>query len=160
MTTSTGTQNRRKELFAQGLKECADCLVVKALCEFSPVARSVGRGFSHYASACQPCRVERNRKYRAADPVRAKTMARLSHVARTYGLTAEQYNEMHARQKGCCAICLRHATEVKNGLAVDHDHETGRIRGLLCGECNAGIGMLGDDVDTVVAALAYLKKDT
>lgn len=158
MTTSTGTQDRRKELFGQGLKECADCRAVMALSEFSPVARNVGRGFSHYASACRPCRQIRNKKYRAENREHVKKLSRLSHVARTYGLSAEKYNAMHAEQRGCCAICMRHATEIKKGLSVDHDHDTGAVRGLLCAECNTAIGMLGDDPATLTAAIAYLQK--
>lgn len=158
MTTATGTQNRRKELFGQGLKECADCHVVKTLDEFSRIARNVGLGTSHYTAACHPCRLLRNRKYRAENPARVRSMARLAHVARTYGLTAEQYNAMYEQQRGCCAICAIHASEMKYALAVDHDHETDRVRGLLCRKCNAAIGFFKEDAATLQSAIDYLSR--
>lgn len=70
-----------------------------------------------------------------------------------YGISAEQFEEMVDRQKGACAICCR-----PEPLGVDHCHQTGEVRGPLCRRCNAGIGMLGDDVETVSAALEYLKR--
>ena len=72
-------------------------------------------------------------------------------------MTPEQYDEILMSQKGCCACCGTHHTEIKKGLAVDHCHETGSIRGLLCLNCNTGIGKLGDDVDGLLKALAYLQ---
>lgn len=57
-------------------------------------------------------------------------------LMRYYGLTPEQYAEMLEKQNGCCAICLKPAVHFKNRLAVDHDHKTGEIFGLLCMHCN------------------------
>lgn len=66
---------------------------------------------------------------------------------------------MLAAQNGGCAIC---STTTPDGNArrfhVDHDHETGKIRGLLCHSCNTGIGKLRDDPDLLLSAVAYLRK--
>ncbi len=62
---------------------------------------------------------------------------------------------MFARQGGVCAVCLREPTPGIS-LHVDHDHETGRIRGLLCFRCNNALGDLEDDADRLLAAVAYL----
>lgn len=70
-------------------------------------------------------------------------------------LSFEQYTVMLKKQKGVCAICGKQGARA---LAIDHDHTTGKIRGLLCGKCNTGIGMLGDTFETVRRAAAYLKK--
>jgi hypothetical protein len=74
------------------------------------------------------------------------------HRERTYGVTADQFDAMMLRQAGCCAICQ----EPMGTPAVDHDHDTGRVRGLLCRRCNTGIGMLADDPDRLLSAAAYL----
>ena len=62
--------------------------------------------------------------------------ARVGHLRRTYGITLEQYDFLLARQEGKCAVCLRPQEEFPTRLAVDHDHKTGEIRGLLCRYCN------------------------
>lgn len=72
-----------------------------------------------------------------------------------YGLTVEQYEEMHARQGGVCAICGEECSSGRS-LAVDHDHKTGLVRGLLCTRCNWGLGHFLDDVVRLKAAIAYL----
>lgn len=68
-----------------------------------------------------------------------------------YGLDPADFDLMVAAQSGVCAICTQ-----PRELHVDHDHETGRIRGLLCSNCNTALGLLGEDVDVLIAALAYL----
>jgi hypothetical protein len=76
-------------------------------------------------------------------------------LIRKYGITAEQYAEMLEGQQGLCAICLR--PPGKKRLHVDHCHSSGRVRGLLCDDCNLGIGKLGDDAARVTSAAAYLQ---
>lgn len=71
-----------------------------------------------------------------------------------YGLTGEQYDSLAASQSGRCAICRRPATEKR--LSVDHDHDTGSVRGLLCHRCNMGLGYFLDDPALVADAFAYL----
>lgn len=88
----------------------------------------------------------------------------VSHINRLarFGLTPDQFNEMLEAQGGACAICERpeKVVDSRNGrvksLAVDHDHESGAVRGLLCQNCNKGIGNLGDSADTLIAAAMYL----
>lgn len=72
-----------------------------------------------------------------------------------YGITLAQYESMAAAQCGVCAIC-GNAEEDGRALAVDHDHATGEIRGLLCGGCNLGLGNMGDSPDRLRAAIEYL----
>lgn len=72
-----------------------------------------------------------------------------------YNLTQDDYDRMLAEQQGCCAICR---TEPPM-LVVDHDHVTGVVRGLLCRNCNLGIGLLRDDVDVLSSAVQYLMAD-
>jgi hypothetical protein len=73
-----------------------------------------------------------------------------------YGITTVEYNNMFTAQNGKCAICGKHQSELTKTLAVDHDHKSSVVRGLLCQNCNAGIGFLNDDVDIIRAAADYL----
>lgn len=79
-----------------------------------------------------------------------------------YGITVEEYQALLEAQGGVCAICGQPETTVHSNtgtlwsLNVDHDHSTGRVRGLPCVPCNRGIGFLRDDPTTIRAALEYL----
>ena len=79
-------------------------------------------------------------------------------LKRKYNLTIEEYNELFVNQCGKCAICGKHQTKLKMSLAVDHCHETGKIRGLLCSNCNRGIGLLNNDIENLKCAIIYLNK--
>jgi hypothetical protein len=78
------------------------------------------------------------------------------YLKRNYGITYDDYVQMLKAQNGVCAICGK--AEEKKRLAVDHCHNTGKIRGLLCGMCNTAIGKLNDDVQLLRKAIQYLEK--
>ena len=84
-----------------------------------------------------------------------KAAARASRLEKTYGLRAGQYEAMYAAQGGVCALCLV-ATGKTKALAVDHDHKTGYVRGLLCGPCNKILGHARDDTAFFNRAILYL----
>lgn len=92
-----------------------------------------------------------------AESGRKGASSRRSHLKRKFGLTVEQYDEMLAAQGGVCAICGRPPRE-DIALHVDHDHETGRVRGLTCFGCNNGLGDFGDDPQLLERASAYLDR--
>ncbi len=75
-------------------------------------------------------------------------------------LTAPQalaeYDRLVLLQNNCCAICNRHRSQFKNNLSVDHCHATGKVRGLLCDNCNRGLGHFKDDPTTIANALKYI----
>lgn len=80
-----------------------------------------------------------------------------------YGITLKQYLKMFEKQKGLCLICLlpedsidSRSGKIKN-LSVDHCHQTGKIRGLLCASCNHTLGFAKDNIVTFERAIAYLK---
>lgn len=83
--------------------------------------------------------------------------ARNARLREKYGITLVQYGEMYDAQDGCCGIC-KESFPPGAQLHVDHDHDTGDIRGLLCGNCNAGLGMFQDDSERLYAAVAYLDR--
>jgi DNA-binding sugar fermentation-stimulating protein len=78
----------------------------------------------------------------------------------------DEYDRMFDEQGGCCALCERPGRhtldDVRQGekLFVDHCHDTGRVRGLLCAACNTGLGHLGDRIPNLENALVYLRKNT
>lgn len=80
------------------------------------------------------------------------------HLKTTFGISVDDYNRMFDEQNGCCNICLKHQITFKIRLAVDHDHVTGKIRGLLCEACNTSLGKFEDSIDNLERALQYLKK--
>ena len=75
-----------------------------------------------------------------------------------FGISPETYIEMLDKQNSRCAICGRHQEELPKRMAVDHNHDTGKVRGLLCGNCNTGIGNLRDSIDMLRKAIDYLEK--
>ena len=78
-----------------------------------------------------------------------------------YGITIDEYNSLLAKQENRCACCDKHISELPKRLAVDHEHgEWGpeSVRGLLCSQCNTGIGSLGDNIEGLERALTYLKE--
>lgn len=94
-------------------------------------------------------------KMRASQKKRwASGKGRDYHYRTLYGITLADYEKMEREQQGCCAICgLK-----RRRLAVDHDHKTGRVRGLLCGGCNATLARLGDDESVIQKFIDYFKE--
>jgi hypothetical protein len=98
----------------------------------------------------QPARRLRERKYR---------------IQKQYGLSPERYEAMLAAQGGRCAICGTSEPRLNSNAVyyctfsfhVDHCHETGKVRGLLCSRCNVGLGSFEDDVELLERAVAYLR---
>jgi hypothetical protein len=93
---------------------------------------------------------------RASDPAtaEARQSATRARRLRQYGFTVEEYEDLLASQQGVCAICG--GPPGARSLHVDHDHQTGENRGLLCHNCNIGLGNFRDDPDLLLAAAAYL----
>lgn len=79
-------------------------------------------------------------------------------LKKNYNITLEEYNNLLKEQSYCCAICNKHESECKQKLHVDHDHLTGKIRGLLCGNCNPGLGLFKDNKHLLFKAYKYLNK--
>ncbi len=93
---------------------------------------------------------------------RRRESAQAARTRREYGLSRSDYAELYESQGGLCAICRQPSRYRKRDgtlsgrLAVDHDHATGRIRGLLCDQCNRMIGHLDKDLERALAAIRYL----
>ena len=81
--------------------------------------------------------------------------SRLCHMQQLYGVTQEQYDALFAAQGGVCAICLQPAARA---LDVDHHHDSGTVRGLLCNKHNRALGLFGEDIGLLQEAIRYLEK--
>jgi hypothetical protein len=88
----------------------------------------------------------------------------VDHLRYTFKITPEVYNQMLAEQGDCCAICKKRvevnpgAHSAKGRYDIDHNHTTKKIRGLLCKRCNRGLGAFYDSIDSLQAAIDYLKR--
>ena len=102
----------------------------------------------------------RQREARALNPDRFKGYT----LKRDYGISLGDYLQLLEAQKCCCALCGRQDGDERNNnngskrLSVDHDHETGIIRGLLCSNCNKGLGSLMDSPELLRAAADYIEQ--
>jgi len=92
------------------------------------------------------------REWARANPNKERN-ARLKYV---FNITLEEYNIMLQKQEGVCAICEKECITGKN-LCVDHNHTSGKIRGLLCDRCNNGLGRFDDDIELLKKAIKYLE---
>jgi len=102
-----------------------------------------------------PTQLKRKKEYQKEWFKENKTRLKFYYAERTYGLLPEHYKEMLASQNNSCAICNISFTERKEH--VDHDHTTGAVRALLCGNCNTGLGMFGEDIAALQNAVKYLE---
>jgi recombination endonuclease VII len=91
------------------------------------------------------------------NPERASQLLTKSQLKK-FGLTIEDYERLLASQNGVCAICHGPPNDGRKRLAVDHDHTTGEVRGLLCNSCNLTLGQAKDSEERLLAAAAYLRR--
>lgn len=110
-----------------------------------------------YAIAVQNRSKAKAKAWRKTNPEEAHAEDFRGRLWRTYKLTVDDYAALHVAHSELCAICRQPATESKAGkLAIDHDHVTGEVRGLLCHYCNMGIGNFNDDRKLLTDAIHYL----
>jgi hypothetical protein len=136
------TRHPRDAVVPQGHKWCPDCATVKPLEEF---VRNASQP-SGWAPYCKPCHNIRGKA--AKDKVGG---SRSYHLKRRYGISADDADAMLAAQGGVCAICRAAPAQ-----HIDHDHETGAVRALLCFNCNGGLGQFKDNPTLLHAAAYYV----
>ena len=123
------------------MQPCRLCGCIKPFAEFT-VRKESGK----HRTECKPCRSNAS-------------------AAGRYGVTVGEVEKLKEQQGNACAICktkaddIPHTSFCHNPLVIDHDHETGSIRGLLCPTCNSMLGHAHDDVDVLLAAIQYLRGD-
>ncbi len=135
-------------------KKCSKCKSIKSIDDFYPDFKRPDK----LRPDCKVCNSASNKIWADKNKEKIATTSRLTHLQRRYGLTPDDYLAMYEDQGGCCAICGsdEYRGEDKCSFAIDHCHNTGEIRGLLCNKCNGGIGMLGDNPKLTKRATEYL----
>ncbi|MER7567378.1 endonuclease VII domain-containing protein [Streptomyces sp. NPDC097941] len=128
-----GRKVRERVSVPAGHKRCPQCCEVKPHSEWER-NNSTSDGWASY---CRVCRAQR---------------MRTSNFKRKYGITEAQRDELIAAQGGVCCVCL-----TAPATDVDHCHKTGRVRGVLCFNCNSGLGLLRDDPEAMYRAADYLE---
>jgi hypothetical protein len=129
---------------------CCECQEWRPLENFAPVVRKAGCG------QCNRCKAKQRSAAYRRDPAPWRRRE-----FQKYGLTEESFADMVVAQGGRCACCgatIESKSKRCKRLFVDHDHVTGKVRGLLCYHCNTGIGHLGDNAESVRRALTYLER--
>ena len=149
---------------------CGKCRNLKSSSEFNlaKVTSKDKRGYQRYCRQCMKDHAIDQRKKRK-DNGTAEEFERMSYkrwhrpakLKRVFGISQEEYDTLLEKQGGLCAICRGPETQRYRGalmcLAVDHDHGTKKVRGLLCKSCNLAIGKFKESIDIVRRALQYLE---
>ncbi|GAA4085937.1 endonuclease VII domain-containing protein [Nonomuraea soli] len=139
-----GRSVRERVEAPEGHKYCPRCQEIKPTAEFGRNRSDKSDGLTSY---CKPCHTLVGRENR----VKNHGSERNYKLKYLYGITEDDYERMLAQQGGLCAVCRENA-----GTHVDHCHSTGRVRGILCFNCNNGLGHFRDDLTGLALAAAYL----
>ena len=133
---------------------CKKCGIAKEKKEFGKDAAKA-KGITEWCKVCKSAYRTKNRK---DNPEAWKKRDLKSDLKKLYGMSVETYEFMRLRQNGRCACCGEHESKFKRRLNVDHCHQSGEIRSLLCQKCNPGLGYFDDSVKKLQMAITYLKK--
>lgn len=141
------------------MKTCTKCNTEKPLSEYHKDKHSK----TGYTSSCNDCRKAVRTRAGAPKPKYYAEKDRWRKLLKQYGVTEQRYQEMFDAQNGVCAICEnpemdKYANGTIRDLSVDHCHNTGKVRGLLCNKCNNAIGKFKDDTEILKRAINYLVK--
>lgn len=132
-------------------RKCSKCKKSKSLSEFHKNKSDKKYGRTHYCKKCRKSYDKKNKeKIKSWQKKYWTNIEREKQLIRKYGITLQTYNELLIKQDYRCAICDRHQLEFNQRLAVDHDHKTIQIRGLLCHQCNLALGWFDKFEDKIL----------
>jgi hypothetical protein len=134
------------------MKKCNNCNIVKPLNEYTYKIKQ-SRDYRYAQSRCKDCESIRKKQYK----YEPSQQSREKHRFKKYGLTENAYQNLILSQNNLCAICDESS---EKSLYIDHDHKTGKVRGLLCSTCNTGLGFFRDDSNLLNKAINYLSSNT
>ena len=137
-------------------KRCPCCKETKSSSEYYKNSHNSG-GLNSYCKVCCSNIYNKRRrdKRKLLGYIPPKRNLKRRHHPKC-GAKIEEYDRLFEIQNGCCAICGNHISDFKKRFAFDHNHEIGKKRGLLCDNCNFGLGHFGDDLDILASATSYL----
>ncbi len=135
-------------------KTCTCCKETKPIKDFAVKKNPTNSDTIYFYPTCRKCMNKKrsDRRYKK-DPKWNKEKGKDYKYRAKYGITLEDYYEMYSKQEGCCLLC----GDFYESLAVDHCHDTGKVRGLLCSCCNGGLGLFRDNTKFLEAAIMYLR---
>lgn len=145
------------------LKTCGKCKEAKETTEFNKNRTRID-GLANYCRVCDKALnrggvyKDTRKKYQEDNKEKLKANSRRFHYQNKYGLSLEQYDDMRIQQDHRCYICNEHELDThRKVLCVDHDHDTGEVRKLLCSKCNQGLGLFNDSSGLLAKASKYLE---
>ena len=135
------------------MRVCNICGINKPITEY--YEHRGGRSSPGYRiKTCKKCHATKSKAWVTANPEKTKQYRRRAKLKDKYGISIEMYDSMFEQQKGVCALCNK--PHKRRPLNVDHCHQTGKIRGLLCDKCNMGIGLFDDNPALLEKVKDYL----
>lgn len=128
--------SKRYSLLKKGKSICSNCNKIKSISKFGK-NKTLKLSVSYYCKECGPI-IDANTRYSK------------------YNFNMKKYQILLKKQKYKCAICKIHRKKIDKRFSLDHNHKNNKIRGLLCNNCNRGIGLLGDSIKILKSAIQYL----
>jgi len=128
---------------------CRKCMEIKRKNYENKNPNSVKKINKNYYQKHKQNILKNKKEYRTNNPEKCKEWV----LKERYNISLKDYNKLLKNQNNKCKICLK-----KNKLVVDHDHKTGKVRGLLCNHCNTGIGFLKENLNILKNSIKYLQQ--
>lgn len=138
------------------LRKCTSCDTVAYTTEDLILFVSHHQAKHGKKNLCNVCGRKKGKQWRTENKELVKELDKWNKVKSRYGITKDEYNTMFEKQNGTCKICKTHQADLQRGLVIDHCHDTGEVRGLLCDKCNKGLGFFEDNAETMLSAITYL----
>lgn len=136
------------------MKTCSTCKVEKTPENYSTKGEGLIR------TDCKPCHADASKTWYHKNRVKALAQTKNRRLIRLYGMTTKDYNAQFVVQKGCCYLCGTHQKDLNETLHIDHCHSTGKVRKLLCGNCNRAIGCAKEDINLLQRMIDYIKNES
>lgn len=155
---SENALNTKRDAETAYAKHISETMPICIVCSEKKPIRMMSKS---YHGLCTTCSTKKSRLWAKENPNEWERMRRKSHLKKKYGITIEEYDKMVNAQKGVCAICKGSLTDSRGFRPhIDHCHKSNVVRGVLCGDCNKGLGLFKDDKERIFNAYKYLTNES